>query len=184
MMILGGLALVTGVLMLVFIGRKPINAGPILGGILCGIIGYVLMRVQTGSEIWNSGRIVPAMVTREGEMAGMDDDALGIAGRAVGVGRLASTVGGSARPTTLQYIHGGQVKHAHTGTMYGTGNIVWIVLYQGAHTLPDCAPAPYDVDVSPPPEAQAWLKDALENTREQSPASAPPASNMAEQPPW
>lgn len=178
MLIVGGLGFLTGILMLIVIGRQTINAAPILGGLSCALIGYVLLRLQTNNEIWNSGRIVPAIVIREGEGPGMEDAVLGIAGKAVGLGSVAAAAGGSARPSTLEYVSGGQIKHAYFTGYYGSGMILWIILYQGSHALPAWAPPPFDTE-APPPDVQAWLNDALENAR----LAAAPVTK-AEQPPW
>lgn len=153
---------------------KPADGSPalakgvlILSGIAECVVGFLLMRRKSPSQVWNLGEIVPALVTREAESGGMGDEALGRLGAAVMPGGgIARAAFGSAQAQTLEYVKDGRRQLAVAdGIQYTQGTLVWLVLYQGAHLLPLVAPPGY-ADLSPPPEVRAWLTAALDAARQ------------------
>lgn len=178
LLVLGALCVAAGIMVRIADGKGVLVAVLVLAGLAMGVVSWVLIRAQTGSEVWNSGEIVPAIVTREAVLPDATDAALGAGGRMLGPGGggLAQAAFGSARPATLEYVKNGQACHASIATTLTAGSVVWIILYQGAHLTLDVAPPPYDF--LPLPEVGEWLKAALDHARGRT------SARTTEQPPW
>lgn len=162
------LAMPAGVVVLFYfskIDQKGIGAGGLVFA-LAGFVGLLYWANRLRNRwAWAKGRILPArVVTSHHTDVAAVGLKVGLRSLGFGGGALASGVGDSSTPVSVQYLETGLIHHVPVRGEGATkrwrpDDIVWVVIHMGVLPLALCAPRQFLTPV--PQDVESQLRDAI-----------------------